>query len=79
MARTGHCAEKKKSSTQGRFAVSFRVLDIEFTMQLPSEEEGSTMALNVSSIMNTIGFTERGTVRGVSGDALKEDLLFAGF
>lgn len=64
---------------QERFAASFRVLDIEFTMQLLSEEEASTMALNVSLKMDTMGFTERGTGRGVSEDALKEDLSFAGF
>lgn len=38
------------------------------------------MAMKISLIMNTAGFTERGTVTGVSGDALIEDLLhFGGF
>lgn len=36
------------------------------------------MSMKISSIMNTAGFIERGTVTGVSGDALMEDLLLFG-
>lgn len=35
-------------------------------------------SMKISSIMNTVGFTERATVTGVPGGALMEDLSLSG-